>query len=96
MKPSFKKIEKTFQLLSGSLLTCRKSDSSKAKETVFWRKTKKIILNGKFQNEALSWKGHDVALLQLFDEEEGEWPPTKLLCLPQPKDKIPGNPIHLS
>lgn len=76
--------------------TYRRSESSKATETVLWRKTKKIILNGKFKNESLSWKGHDVALLQLFDEEEGDWPPTKVLCLPQTKDKIPGKLIHLS
>ena len=59
-------------------------------ETRDWRKTAQIIINGKFEGEALSWKGHDIALLKLYGQQIGDWPPVKILCLPQPGDKIQG------
>ena len=63
-------------------------------ETRDWRKTAQIIINGKFEGEALSWKGHDIALLKLYGQQIGDWPPVKILCLPQPGDKIQGENIY--
>ena len=68
----------------------RRSESVDSVETRDWRKTAQIIINGKFEGEALSWKGHDIALLKLYGQQIGDWPPVKILCLPQPGDKIQG------
>ena len=68
----------------------RRSESVESVETRDWRKTAQIIINGKFEGEALSWKGHDIALLKLYGQQIGDWPPVKILCLPQPGDPIQG------
>jgi len=51
----------------------------------FWRKVKKIFLNPDFVSEALSWKGSDLALLELYPESYSDVNGKVLrICLPAP------------
>jgi len=50
------------------LWTTRLQDSEEAREEGYghrWRPVEEVIVNGRFEGEALSWKGHDYALVRL-------------------------------
>ena len=50
----------------------------------YWRKMERIILHKNYLSEALSWQGHDVALIQLEGKNGRRIPDGKMLpaCLP--------------
>ena len=62
-----------------------------------WRKVLKLIKHLKFESEALSWKGYDLALLQLEEEKpfkvDGNVVP---ICLPKEEELTDSNNLFMA